>query len=279
MKAVFYLGCLGIIISMGSCTKEIKYTKNSSGLEYCYLEKSDTGSKGKPGYFYLVEMVGQREDDSVFIDSYKLGQKIKLVRTQPPFHSMFNDALGMLRVGDSIQFRMPVDSFFSPLKQAVPAYLKSNQLIRFTIKVKDILDPEAHLLKMYFYEVDKMLEYVKLKKWNYATDSTGIKYEAIKKGNSKKAKKGDEVMVSYLLTYMDGKIIDRTKPGDQSKVIVGESNYISGLSRLILLAEEGSKIRALIPFAEAFGENGSPYVDPYATLVIELDIHKINTSK
>ncbi len=273
-----YLLSLGIIFLAISCRKEIKYTKTESGLEYCYFEKSDTGSKGKPGYFYLVEMVGQREDDSVFIDSYKLGQKIKLVRTEPPFHSLFNDALGMLRVGDSIGFKMPVDSFFRPLRQAVPSYLKSSQNIRFTIKVKDILNPEAHLLKMYFYEVDKMLEYLKLKKWNYSTDSTGIKYEVIKKGEGVKAKIGDEVMVSYLLTYMDGKIIDRTKPGDQSKVIVGESSYISGLSRLILLAEENSKIRALLPFAEAFGENGSAYVDPYATLVIELDIHKIKTN-
>jgi FKBP-type peptidyl-prolyl cis-trans isomerase FkpA len=269
----FYVVLMGII----SCKKEIKYKKTPSGLEYFYYSKPDTGSSGKPGYYYLVDMIGQREDDSVFINSYKLGQKIKFVRTAPPFHSLFNDALGMLKLGDSIIFRMPADSFFKPLGQTIPNYLKPNEKIRFTMKVKDILDPEAHLLKMYVYELDKMVEYVKLKKWNYLTDKeTGIKYEVVKKGNSIKAVVGDEAEVSYLITYLDGKILDRTKPGDRMKVKVGSEDYIKGLNRIILLGEEGSKIQAVVPFAEAFGETGSRYVDPYATLVVELEILKIN---
>lgn len=269
----FGIALMGII----SCKKEIKYQQTSSGLEYFYYTKPDTGSSGKPGYYYLVDMIGQREDDSVFIDSYKLGQKIKFVRTAPPFHSLFNDALGMLKLGDSIIFRMPADSFFKPLGQTIPNYLKPNEKIRFTMKVKDILDPEAHLLKMYVYELDKMVEYVKLKKWNYLTDKeTGIKYEVVKKGNSIKAVVGDEAEVSYLITYLDGKILDRTKPGDRMKVKVGSEDYIKGLNRIILLGEEGSKIQAVVPFAEAFGETGSRYVDPYATLVVELEILKIN---
>ncbi len=269
-----------ILLSIISCKKEIKYQKTPSGLEYFYYSMPDTGSSGKPGYYYLVDMIGQREDDSIFIDSYKLGQKIKFVRTAPLFHSLFNDALGMLKVGDSLIFRMPADSFFKPLGQSIPHYLKPGETIRFTMKVKDILDPEAHLVNMYVYELDKMVEYAKLKKWNFLTDKeTGIKYEFLKKGNSVKALEGDEVDVSYLITYLDGKIIDRTKPGDRIKVIVGSDENIKGLNRLILLAEEGSKIQAIIPFVEAFGETGSRYVDPYATLVIEMEILKINKKK
>ncbi|MFM9944905.1 MAG: FKBP-type peptidyl-prolyl cis-trans isomerase [Bacteroidia bacterium] len=272
-NVLIFIFAIGIF---SSCKREIKYLKTASGLEYFYFEKSDTGIKGKPGYYYLVDMIGQREDDSVFVNSYTLGQNIKLVRTRPPFHSLFNDGLGMLKIGDSIIFRMKADSFFKPIGQPTPAYLKPGEMVRFTVKVKDILSPEGHLMKMYIYELDKMVEYLKLKKWNYATDTTGIKYEVVKKGNSIKAKPGDEAEVSYLLTYLNGTIIDRTKPGDKNKVIVGSPDYISGLNRLIMLADEGSKVQAIIPFAEAFGEDGSDRIDPYATIVIELEILKIN---
>ena len=266
-----------IFLTFISCKKEIKYKKTSSGLEYFYYEKADTGSLGKPGYYYLIDIVGKREDDSIFINSYKLGQKIKFVRSVPPFHSLFNDALAMLKTGDSLIIRMPVDSFFKPLGQRVPDYLNTNENITFVMKVKDILNPEAHLLSMYIYELDKMMDYVKQKKWNYQTDQqTGIKYEVVKKGNSTKAEEGEEVEVSYLITYLDGKIIDRTKPGDKVKYKVGSPDYIKGISRLLMLIDEGSKVQAIIPFAQALGEEGSRYVDPYATLVVEMEILKIN---
>lgn len=276
MKALNLLSFLAVLLAFTSCKRDIKYKKTASGLEYYYFEKPDTGAKGKPGYFYLVDMIGQKENDSIFINSYKMGQKIKLVRTEPPFHSLFNDALGMLRVGDSVIFRMKADSFFKPLGQPVPNYLHQSENITFTIKVKDILHPEAHLLQMYVYELDKMVDFVKQKKWNYTTDKeTGIKYEILKTGNSIKAAEGDEVEVSYFITYLDGKIIDRTKPGDKSTIIVGSPDIMKGINKLVMLTDEGSKIRAVIPFAEGFGETGSKYVDPYATLVIEMDILKI----
>lgn len=275
MKSIKHLAFVAIVLCFVSCKKEIKYQKTSAGLEYYYFEKADTGTKGKPGYYYLVDMIGQREDDSVFIDSYKLGQKIKLVRTHPPFHSLFNDALGMLRKGDSVIFKMKADSFFRPLGQSRPKYLKPNENIRFTMKVKDILDPEAHLLMMYVNELDKMLDYVKLKKWNVNTDmETGIKSEILKKGNGLKAKEGDEIEVSYFLTYLNGKIIFQSNPGD--KITLGSPDNLKGMNKLILLAEEGAKLRALLPFAEACGVEGSRYVDPYATLVMEMEIIKIN---
>jgi len=266
-----------LVIGFSSCDKKIEYQRIASGLEYFYHEKSDTGATGKPGDYYLLDMIGQREDDSIFVDSYKLGQKIKMVRTQPPFHSMFNDALGILKIGDSVVFRLRADSFFRPLGQAVPNYLKASEMIRFTIRVNDILDPQAHLLKMYEFEYDKMESYLKLKKWNYSTDSsTGIKYEIVKPGTKVFANEGDEAEVSYLMTYMDGKIINRTRPGDVLKFIVGSPDYMRGISRLVTIAGEGAKIQAIIPFAEGFGEQGTAYVDPYATLILEMDIVKIH---
>jgi hypothetical protein len=276
-RPFFILASLGLLFVMQSCKKPIKYIKTKSGLEYFYFEKLDTGKQGKPGYYYLVDMIGQREDDSIFINSYSLGQKIKFVRTLPPFHSLFNDALGMLRNGDSLIFRMPADSFFRPLGQPTPKYLKPNENIRFTLKVKDILHPDEHLVKMYLYEFDRMVDYIQQKKWQCQTDTTtGIKYEILKKGNGMIAELGDKVDVAITLTYLNHKIIDRTKPGDKMTVIVGSDAYISGLNRLIQLSDEGSTLRALIPFAEGFGEEGGTYVEPYATLVMNLEIFKIN---
>jgi len=280
MKLVNLFISLLLLVCFTSCSNEkIKYEKTKSGLEYHYFDRADTGKLGKPGDYYLLDVIGQREDDSIFINSYKMGQKIKFMRSGPPFHSLFNDGLAMLKIGDSIIFKMPADSFFSPLGQTFPNYLRKNEVVRFTIKVNDILNPDAHLVKMFEYELVKMMEYLDQKKWKYSTDSTGIKYEVLKPGNSVQAAVGDEVEVSYLLTYLDGKIIDRTKPGDVIRFVVGAPETINGLSRLVMLCSEGSKVQAVIPFSEGFGEEGSTYVDPYATLVIEMDIVKVIKKK
>jgi len=276
MKLIFNFSLILVLFGLGACTNTINYQKTKLGLDYHFFEKKDTGRSGKTGDYYLLDMIGQREDDSVFLNSYTLGHQIKMIRTKPPYVSMFNEALGLLKIGDSIIFRMLADSFFRPLGQPIPKYFKKNETIRFTVSVKDILNPQAHLLKMYESEYDRMEAYLNLKKWNFITDTaTGIKYEFIKTGNNLKAETDDEVDISYLITYLDGKIIDRTKPGDKAKFIVGSPEFL-GLSRLLLLASEGSKLQAVIPFSQAFGEQGSRYVDGYSTLVIELDIIKIN---
>ena len=269
-----------LILVFISCRKERHYEKTSSGLEYYFLSRPDTGSFGKPGYYYLVELVGRKENDSVFVNSYTLGQRIKLVRSKPPLHSMLSDGLALLRIGDSVEFRMPADSFFLPLGQPVPAYLARKEKIVFNIRVMDILSAQAHLMKMYEFELDRMIEYLERKKWNYLTDSaTGIKYEIIREGTGNTASEGDDVEISYLLTYLDGKIINRSKPEDNLTFRVGAPEFIQGLSRLAMLTREGSKIQAIIPFAEAFGESGNAYVDPYATVIIEMDLVKVNRKR
>lgn len=279
MKNLFVLN-IAIVVSimlLTTCKSEIKYEKSKSGLEYHFFENSDTGKTGEPGDYYLVEMIGKRQDDSVFINSYEMGNKIKLVRTKPPFHSQFNDALAMLSIGDSVIFRLCADSFFTPLGQSIPKYLKKGELITFTLKVKDIMGNQQHLLMMYETELLRMEEYLNLKKWNSQTDSaTGIKYEIINPGSNIKAKDGDEAEITYLLTYLNGKIINRTKPGDKLKFTVGSPDYISALTVLAKIGTEGTKLQAVIPFAEGFGESGTAYVDPYATLIIEMEILKIN---
>jgi FKBP-type peptidyl-prolyl cis-trans isomerase FkpA len=276
MKSLVNTILISLLISLSACTNSVSYQKTKLGLEYHFFEKKDTGRSGKPGDYYLLDMIGQREDDSVFLNSYTMGHQIKMVRTKPPYVSMFNDALGLLKIGDSVIFKMIADSFFRPLGQPIPKYLKKNEIIRFTLSVKDILNPQAHLLKMYESEYDRMEAYLNVKKWNFKTDTaTGIKYEMIKAGNDLKAETGDIADISYLITYLDGKIIDRTKPGDKANFTVGSAEF-AGLSRLILLASEGSKLQAIIPFSQAFGEQGSRYVDAYSTLVIELEIIKIN---
>lgn len=275
-----WIASIFLLLGLNACKKDIKYQKSNSGLEYYFFHKSDTGKTGKPGYFYLVDMIGQREDDSVFVNSYTLGQKIKLIRMEPPLSSRLSEALAMVRSGDSLIIKMSADSFFRPLKQPVPRYLKPQEQIRFTMAVKDVLSPTEHLLQMYVFELENMEAYLRKKKWSYLTDKeTGIKYEIIKKGDETIAEEGDEAHIAYLMTYMNGKIIDRTKPGDKSVVVIGSPEFMKGIGRMISLASQGAKLQAIIPFSQGFGEEGSAYVAPYSTLVVEMDILKINKKK
>lgn len=68
LQPLVWINLVFLLAILGSCSSPIEYKKTKSGLEYHFFEKLDTGKTGKPGYYYLVDLIGQREDDSSMIN-------------------------------------------------------------------------------------------------------------------------------------------------------------------------------------------------------------------
>jgi hypothetical protein len=191
----------------------------------------------------------------------------------------FHEGLGMVHQGDSIGFVLNTDSFFGMHSLNIPKGLENQETFKLLIGVEAILNPFEHMIYKSEQELTKMKEFAKDKAWETVTDSTGIMYDVVEPHEDKPYfKMGDSVALSYVYKTLDGRIINKTRANDYWRIEVGDPNIrVSGLTRLLVLTRNDEKLRALIPFAEAFGEDGyGPLIPPYTTIVIEYNAKKID---
>lgn len=274
MRASLFVFCISLILFFDACQNDTAFKKTKNGLEYIFHHKEDTGSKGKPGDYYLFDLIVRTSYDSVISNSYESGSPSKFIRRKSLYPGDIYEALSMCATGDSMSFKLRADSFYMSHQFGYPDFLPKGEILTFTIKMREILSPTGFKMKMFNEELDAMEKFTAKKGWKVQTDSSsGIKYEILRrsdKGNN--LKDGDNVALSYFYYYLNDQIIARSKDGEPWNFTVGDPNHIEGLSQLLKLCKKGDKVRAILPFSTAFGDSGRAAIPPYSTIVLELDI-------
>ncbi|MBI2602242.1 MAG: FKBP-type peptidyl-prolyl cis-trans isomerase [Deltaproteobacteria bacterium] len=104
---------------------------------------------------------------------------------------------------------------------------------------------------------------------------SGLGYEIIGLGNSKRAKVGDTIEVHYHGTFIDGTIFDSSL--DRGKTIeIPLRSVIVGWQEGLQLIGEGGEIRLVVPSDLGYGEQGSqPQIRGGQTLVFYIKLFKI----
>lgn len=113
------------------------------------------------------------------------------------------------------------------------------------------------------------------------TDSTvmttpkGVQYKILKEGTGIVPKAADKVKVHYIGALLDGTEFDNSvKRGEPLEFPV--SAVIEGWQDLLQVMKEGEKVKAWIPSALAYGEEGVPPMIPAnALLVFEVELLKV----
>jgi FKBP-type peptidyl-prolyl cis-trans isomerase FkpA len=266
-------------VLLAGCQKKIKYEKTESGLEYHFFTRNEKGIKGEVGDYYMLDLIVRRANDSVYKNSADLGGPSKFVRSKSLYPGDLYEALSMVAVGDSLIIKVIADSFFKSHGAAMPPDLEPGETLTFQLKVREILKEGPFKMKMFEEELDQMESFISRKKWNINTDTTGIKYEVLNPQKGPNVSVGDTAEISYLYYFLSEKIIARSKPGDNWKMEVGNPNTINGLSRLLCLLRNKEKVRAVIPFEQAFGDEGTAGMPPYSTIVMEIEVHNVIKKK
>ena len=106
----------------------------------------------------------------------------------------------------------------------------------------------------------------------------GMKVEILQQGTGEGAKAGDNIVVNYVGTLLDGtkfdSSIDRNQPFPYT---LGQNQVIKGWELGLLGMKVGEKRKLTIPPELAYGEAGRPPVIPQnATLIFEIDMLGIN---
>ncbi len=103
---------------------------------------------------------------------------------------------------------------------------------------------------------------------------SGLRYKIIKEGKGAKPAATDVVSTHYHGTLLDGTVFDSSVDrGEPTEFPV--NRVIPGWTEALQLMPVGSKWELYIPYNLAYGEQGTRGIDPYSTLVFEVELLKI----
>ncbi len=104
--------------------------------------------------------------------------------------------------------------------------------------------------------------------------ASGLQYKVITKGTGKMPITSDNVTVHYAGTLIDGTPFDSSIGKQPATFRV--TGVIAGWTEVLQLMHEGDKFKVFIPQELGYGERGSGAIPPYATLVFEVELIKVN---
>ena len=119
-----------------------------------------------------------------------------------------------------------------------------------------------------FFEANKA-------KKGIVTLESGLQYEVLTQGSGEKPKPTDNITVHYKGTLLDGTQFDSSYDRKEP-LVTSLGSVIQGWKEGVPLMPTGSKYRFFIPYALAYGENGSGSgIPPYSGLIFEIELLKV----
>jgi len=105
--------------------------------------------------------------------------------------------------------------------------------------------------------------------------ASGLQYKVLTKGSGKSPATSNRVTVHYTGKLLDGTEFDSSvKRGTPAEF--GLTQVISGWTEALQLMKEGDKWMLYIPYELAYGERGRPGIPPFAALIFEVELIKVN---
>ncbi|MCB9223571.1 MAG: FKBP-type peptidyl-prolyl cis-trans isomerase [Crocinitomicaceae bacterium] len=103
---------------------------------------------------------------------------------------------------------------------------------------------------------------------------SGLQYEIIKEGNGIQPYMTDSVIIHYTGRFIDGRVFESTIP---SNIPFKGSlmSVIPGWQEGVCLMKEGGQTRLYIPYELAYGAEGKGVVEPYSTLIFDIELIKV----
>ena len=262
---------------------------------------ANPGDKIKLNDVITFEVVQKTEKDSVLFSSYTMGHPLK-IQVQPCQNvGDLMDALPLLAVKDSALIKVPTDSIFKEHEEQRPAFLKKGSWLVFDVKIDKIQslqeamdEKNAANEKVKASEAADRDKYIASHKLIPKTTPSGLKYVITQTSVKPKPQLGDTVLVNYVGRTTSDKVFDSSiqaeaqkaglnQPGrnyEPLQVILGTTPIIKGWNEGLLLLNEGSKAKLIIPSDLGYGADGAGEdIGPFSTLVFDAELVKIKPIK
>jgi len=277
-------------------SKKEGFEETETGLFYKFHKQSKSGLKPKMDEVLFCSMeyrTNDKKDSLVFTSKGRKDNVLFVQLMKPAYKGDIMEGLAMMEVGDSASFIVNADSFFfknAGLKELPPG-LKSGGELKFDIAIKDkktleqmqtLAGNEASARKgqadqLQAEEPAMIQEYITRKGIKEKPTKSGLYFIESQAGNGAKPNKGQKVTVHYSGFLTNGKKFDSSFDRNEPfTFVLGEGQVIGGWDEGIALMKVGSAATFVIPSVLGYGANGSGQIPPFAPLVFEVQLLKVD---
>jgi len=286
MKNLFRFSILLVLgVAVASCGKYPGFKKTDSGLYYKF--HIQTGDTAKPAVNNILQL-----DLSYYTMKDGKVDSVLMKPTAMPFQLMapffkgdLMEALALMAKGDSATFIVSADSFFAKfVKQPRPAFIDSNSVLYFDVKLKDFMTMEQMMKKREEENAQKLqaetvviAKYIADNKITVQPTESGLYLIETTKGKGPKPTAGQKVKVHYTGMLLDGTKFDSSVDrGQPFEFTIGQGQVIKGWDEALPMLSKGSKARLIIPSTIGYGERGAGQViPPFSPLVFDVELLEI----
>ncbi len=234
----------------------------ASGLKYIMVKANKEGEPVVEGSKVKVHYTGYFKDGKMFDSSVERGQPFELKVGAGQVIKGWDEGLALLRKGEKAKLIIPHtlgygDQGYGP----IPA------------KAELVFDVEI-------VDVQKIIPPVKfdITGLEVKTTASGLQYYEVKRsGSTVRAAAGKTVKVHYSGYLADGKMFDSSvERGEPIEFPLGQGRVIQGWDEGIALMNVGDKLRLVIPYLLAYGEQGrQPIIPAKADLTFDVELIEV----
>lgn len=238
--------------------------KTKNGVQYIIVKANKTGEQAVVGTVADFHYSGYFRDGKTFDNSFDRNQPLSIKIGQGQLMPGWDEGVSMLRNGEKARLIIP--SALALGEKGYPPLIPPNTDLVMDIEminVKVIVPPAL-------FDIKGLEEKV---------TATGLKYYEVKKaGSAIKAAAGKSVKVHYSGYLTDGKMFDSSvERGEPIEFPLGQGRVIPGWDEGIAMMSVGDKLRLVIPYLLAYGEQGRPPMIPAkADLVFDVELIEVN---
>lgn len=263
------------------------FTANPNGLESKVITKGKGTQAAKVGDFGEMH-VKFRIGDSLIINTYEMNQQQAVTQQfqQPNMKGDLMEGLLTMKAGDSIVFRMLMDTLSERSKQPKPEWAKPGdyatwEVKMISVKTKEQVEQEQKEKESVQIQVDDKLiqEYLKSKGiTNAKKTESGLYYVLHTPGEGAGPQAGQQATVNYTGITLSGEKFDSNVDPAFNHVepfsfAIGKRQVIKGWDEAALLLKKGAKGTFYLPSHLAYGSRAAgPKIPANAVLVFDIEL-------
>lgn len=149
--------------------------------------------------------------------------------------------------------------------------IEPNMTLVFDIKMKEVRGELEEKARMNKFVSDSGI--------NVAPTEEGIYFIEKSSGTGDSIQQGSILHFHYKVTFFNGTVLDESPADKPFRYIHGITEVISGVKKGISMMKKGGSAQLILPYYEAYGEDGRPefypytyHVYPYSNLVFDIEL-------
>ena len=263
-----------------------KHSLTESGL--IIMEKTGSGKVARMGDYVNFDFTMCSPKGDTIMNSFGV-ESVDMQYGEEFISKGFNEAIGMVPEGGTMRFVVPSELAFDSTgyEQFIPPYtplvvlMKMNSVMDKASYDQHQADLEAakgaEVERILAAETVRIANYVKANNIIETPTESGIYIIRQEEGKGNVAQWGDQVSVHYILSNLDGDVVDSSYDyGEPMHFTMGKGEMIPAIEEALMTMAPGAKVTVVTPSSQGFADIAIDEKMPaYSPLVIELELVEI----